>query len=155
MQQQVKDVVMSITIQRLKKEDIALALALIEVWTVDDDQKEKRENKPLIENMLSDKNFHVLVAISGGNIIGGLTAYTLEMLYGQGNKLFLYEVEVEKTHRRKGVGSMLIKALKELGSALHIKSIFLCTDIDNTAAQKLYRKMGGDEKPQRMYSFKL
>jgi ribosomal protein S18 acetylase RimI-like enzyme len=65
--------------------------------------------KHYIDRMLSRDYFHV-VALDGENLIGGLTAYEMKMCKRETTEMFLYEIEVAESHRRRGVVRALIES---------------------------------------------
>ena len=147
-----------IEIKKLKKNDIKLALTLIKEWRNNSAYKQAvqpvgLDNSQIIQR-LSDKNFHVFVASQEGKVLGGLTAYTLPLITRAESKMFLYEIEVQDKFRKKGIASRLIESLKKFCDEVKIKTIFLCTDLENIAAEGLYKKMGGEREIVPMYIFK-
>lgn len=59
---------------------------------------------------------------------------------------------VASSHRRKGVGSMLIQAAVEYSRSLGAVRVSLNTDIKNTSAQRMY-KAEGWKQDQEYYAF--
>ena len=142
-----------VEINYIKYDELNLAMELIEIQNREKLHKDN-PNRKLIGDLLLDENYIMIVAQEGTKVIGGLTAYKLKMLDGNCCKILLYEIDVLSEYRRQGVGSKLIKKLDEIGTSIQSKSIFLVTEITNTAAQKFYKNIGGEKHPQIMYVFK-
>lgn len=144
-------------IKKLTKKDSSLAKDLLRAWQNDSEETEqaKKLSQSQLINRLSDDNFHVFVAIKAGLVIGGLTAYTLPLFTRAETEIFLYEIGVQESFMRQGVASTLIEALNVFCREKKISTIFLCTELENKAAQALYEKMGGEKEIVAMYTFTM
>ena len=56
--------------------------------------------------LLSRNDFWALAALSGHEIVGGLTAHTLPMTRSESSEIFIYDIAVRRDHQRKGVGDV-------------------------------------------------
>jgi len=61
---------------------------------------------------------------------------------GKANVMIIDSFEVDKDHRRKGVGTKLLKRAIDLGKKYNVNSIELNVNKDNAAAIKLYEEVG-------------
>ena len=61
----------------------------------------------------------------------------------KGTEMFLYELAVEEAHRRRGVGTALVRALAALAEERACYDMWVLTDDDNVAALATYRRAGG------------
>ncbi len=95
------------------------------------------------EAVLADPRTLLLVAFDGGRAIGFVLAHELPRRHGDRSHLFVYEVEVAETHRRRGVASALLERLADLARERGIRSGFVLTEPDNGPANALYRTAGG------------
>jgi ribosomal protein S18 acetylase RimI-like enzyme len=69
----------------------------------------------------------------------------------KGTEMFLYELGVHESARRRGVGSALVEALATLARDRGSYGMWVLTDADNEAALATYRRAGaGDPSPQVM-----
>lgn len=59
--------------------------------------------------------------------------------------MWINEVAVAPTHRRRGLAKAMLGAMFELGSTLHCTEAWVLTDRTNAAAMALYRSAGGSE----------
>lgn len=91
-----------------------------------------------IGRRLARDDFHVVVALEDGKLVGGLTAYEMRMFKNETTEMFLYEIEVAETHRRKGIGKALIGFLKEIRRDKRIVQMFVGTQKDDLPARARY-----------------
>ena len=73
----------------------------------------------------------------------GLTAYELKMFKRETTEMFLYEIGVDEDQQQKGVGTALIKFLKEICVKKGIVEMFVGTEKTNIPDRKLYATTGG------------
>jgi ribosomal protein S18 acetylase RimI-like enzyme len=74
----------------------------------------------------------------------------------KGREMFLYELGVAASHRRRGYARALIAALVETARAAGCYGMFVLTEDDNAAARAAYGASDArDEGPQRMYGWDL
>lgn len=92
---------------------------------------------------LSDDRNWLWAGITEERIIAFAYGYALDRLDGR-RMLYLHEVGVADPHQRQGIGKMMLEALKDACRVLGFHRIFLITSQDNTAANALYRKCGGE-----------
>jgi GNAT superfamily N-acetyltransferase len=105
------------------------------------------------EGLLADPRTLMLVAFDGGRPVGFLLAHELPRRHGDRSKLFVYEVEVTESHRRRGIATALLARLGGLARERGIRLGFVLTDEDNAAANALYRRTGGTSSRDVMWEF--
>lgn len=105
------------------------------------------------EGLLADPRSLVLVAFDGAVPVGLVLAHELPRRHGDRSKLFVYEVDVAETHRRRGVATALLERLAGLARERGIRSGFVLTDRDNVAANALYRSAGGSAREAVEWDF--
>jgi aminoglycoside 3-N-acetyltransferase I len=93
--------------------------------------------------LLADARTLMLVAFDGGRPVGFVLAHELPRRHGAQAKLFVYEVDVAESHRRRGIGSALLARLAGLARERGIPAGFVLTEPDNGPANALYRSAGG------------
>src|SRR5260370_25163894 len=70
--------------------------------------------------------------------------------------MFLYELAVDEAHRRQGIGTALVEALRDLAREHGCYGMWVLTDDDNAAAGATYRKAGGEVESQPlMFSWRF
>jgi GNAT superfamily N-acetyltransferase len=95
------------------------------------------------EALLADPRTLLLVALDGERPVGFVLAHELPRRHGDRAKLFVYEVDVAETHRRRGIAAALLGRLGELARERGIRTGFVLTEPGNDAAGALYRDAGG------------
>jgi aminoglycoside 6'-N-acetyltransferase I len=108
----------------------------------------------LASEFLADTRHHLAVAIDGGVVVGMASA--VDYVHpDKAAQLWINEVGVAPTHRRRGIGRLLLDALLEHGRVLGCTEAWLGTEEDNVAARRLYESAGGRAEPFVLYSFPL
>lgn len=95
-----------------------------------------------LRKLLGGDKFIALAALKDGAVIGGLAAYELPKFEQARSEIYIYDLAVASDHRRKGVATALIDALKAIGAARGAYVIFVQADPPDTAAVALYSKLG-------------
>ncbi|WP_408055477.1 GNAT family N-acetyltransferase [Streptomyces radicis] len=96
------------------------------------------------DRFLTAPGHHLLVAHDpdDGGPVGMVTG--VEMTHpDKGTEMFLYELGVAESHRRRGIGRRLVEALGELARERGCYGMWVAVDIDNEAALATYRSTGG------------
>jgi aminoglycoside 3-N-acetyltransferase I len=99
-----------------------------------------------LRRFLAREHVIVLVALDGGQVIGGLVAYELEKFEQARRELYIYDLAVAEAHRRRGVATALIGRLKQIARARRAWVIFVQGDHGDDAALALYEKLGTREE---------
>lgn len=116
----------------------------------------------LTREFLEDSRHHIAVAVDDGLVVGFASA----VHYVHPDKqpeLWINEVGLAPTHRRRGLGRSVLKALFEVGRAHKCTVAWVLTYRSNVAAVALYSSVGGTEgadnsgpsKDRVGYSFSL
>lgn len=103
---------------------------------------------------LADPRHHLAVAIDDGVIVGMASA----VHYIHPDKppeLWINEVGVAETHRRKGIARQLLQALFERGRGLGCSEAWVLADQSNTTAHRLYESAGGRASPEAAIMFEF
>jgi ribosomal protein S18 acetylase RimI-like enzyme len=98
----------------------------------------------LTKEFLADPRHHLAVAIDNGLVV----AFASAVHYIHPDKppqLWINEVAVAPTHRRRGLGKSVLQALFEVGRAHRCTEAWVLTDRLNIAAMALYSSVGGTE----------
>tara|TARA_Y100000588_G_scaffold334101_1_gene373374 strand:- start:835 stop:1263 length:429 start_codon:yes stop_codon:yes gene_type:complete len=127
-----------ISIKRLGKDDWQKARKSVALfWDV-------VPNRATIVRFLDQPQNILLSAEMGDEPVGQLIAYVLDRWDRDESELFLYSIDVVKTHRRKGVGKALVEELRKLGRAQGCLGTFVFTNESNFPAMQLYQTTGGN-----------
>jgi ribosomal protein S18 acetylase RimI-like enzyme len=98
----------------------------------------------LTREFLEDPRHHIAVAIDNGLVVG----FASGVHYVHPDKrpeLWINEVALAPTHRRRGLGTAVLKALLEVGRAHRCSMAWVLTYRNNGAAMALYSSVGGNE----------
>jgi ribosomal protein S18 acetylase RimI-like enzyme len=103
------------------------------------------------ERFLADERHHLLVAVDEETTVGFVSG--VETTHpDKGTEMFLYELAVAASHRGRGIGRELIRALAELASERGCYGMWVATDEGNLAARAAYAGAGGvPEEHQVVY----
>jgi aminoglycoside 3-N-acetyltransferase I len=98
-----------------------------------------------LKGLLASNAFIALAAIENGSVIGGLAAYELKKFEQPRSEIYIYDLAVAETARRRGIATALIEALKPIASARGAEVIFVQADYGDDPAVALYTKLGTRE----------
>lgn len=103
---------------------------------------------------LADPRHHIVVALVDNVVIGFASA----VHYVHPDKppeLWINEVGVAASHQSKGIGKAIMKEMLNVGKKLGCVNAWVLTDKSNTAANGLYKSVGGtiSEEDTVMYEF--
>ena len=98
-----------------------------------------------LTRLLGGDCFIALAAIRADAVIGGLAAYELKKFEQARSEIYLYDLAVAAAHRRQGVATALIEALKRVARRRGAWVIFVQADHVDPPAVALYTKLGARE----------
>jgi ribosomal protein S18 acetylase RimI-like enzyme len=110
----------------------------------------------LANEFLVDPHHHIAAAIDGGVVVG--FASGVDYIHpDKPREFWINEVGVAPTHRGRGLGKSVLRALLEHARALGCREAWVLTETDNEAANALYAALGGKTmtREQRGYAFRL
>jgi aminoglycoside 3-N-acetyltransferase I len=116
---------------------------------------EVRENlgDTYLDDLLGRDTFWAIAALSGNEVVGGLTAHTLPMTRTESAEVFIYDVAVRGDHQRLGIGRQLVTALRAAASEAGFGDVFVPVDSADEHALDFYRALGGVPAPVTMFTF--
>lgn len=139
---------MTHTIYQLTPNDLPLMQSLLTMFGEAFDDLEtynaKRPGEAYLQRLLAGETFIALAALDGSRVIGGLAAYELKKFEQERSEIYIYDLAVDKDHRREGVATALIKKLQRLAAERGAYVIFVQADTtpDDEPAIALYTKLG-------------
>jgi len=108
-----------------------------------------------VSRFLADPNHHLLIAYADDAPAGFVSGVELTNP-DKGTEMFLYELAVDEAHRRQGIGTALVEALRDLARKQGCYGMWVLTEADNAAAGATYRKAGGEAESQPvMFSWRF
>jgi len=130
--------VTSIEIRRLAPGDDALVLAAMHLF-------DNAAKPDAVARFLGDRRHNQKIAIADGKPVGFVRGVELTHP-DKGTEMFLYELAVDERHRRLGIATELVAALRALARKQGCYDMWVLTDHDNDGALATYRKSGTDEE---------
>lgn len=141
---------MTIEIRRLTTADMPSLRALNALFARAFADAESYASRPptddYLESVLRKEHILVLVANDGGAIVGGLVAYELDKFEQARSEIYIYDLAVDETHRRQGIATALIQALREIAAKRGAWVIYVQADYVDPPAIALYEKLGVREE---------
>jgi aminoglycoside 3-N-acetyltransferase I len=102
--------------------------------------------KSHLHMLLDDDKFIALVARRDGEMVGALAGYELVKFEAERSEIYIYDLAVREEHRRRGVATALIGALKPIARDKGAWVIFVQADPPDAPAVALYEKLGTREE---------
>ena len=142
---------MPFTIRHLGAEDIGSMHALLDVFGVAFDDVDTygkaRPSLAYFEKLLRSDSFIALAAVEeGGGVIGGLAAYELPKFEQERSEIYIYDLAVQESQRRRGVATALIRHLQAIAAQRGAWVVFIQADHGDEPAIALYSKLGVREE---------
>jgi aminoglycoside 3-N-acetyltransferase I len=140
-----------LTIHQLAASDLALMDDLLHLFgTTFDEMETYTANKPsaaYLQRLLGGDMLIALVALKAGMVVGGLAAYELPKFEQERSEIYIYDLAVAANHRREGVATALITALRTIAAQRGAYVIFVQADTtpEDEPAIALYSKLGQRE----------
>ena len=95
-----------------------------------------------LRRLLGSDSFIALVAVKEDEVVGGLAAYELRKFEQERSEFYIYDLAVAEAHRRQGIATALIEALKPIAAERGAWVIFVQADYGDDPAIALYTKLG-------------
>lgn len=99
-----------------------------------------------LADRLAQPHIIVLAAMDGDAVIGGLVAYELHKLESERSEIYIYDLAVAQSYRRRGVATALIRELRAIARAGRAWVLFVQADYVDPPAIALYEKLGRREE---------
>ncbi|HVL77312.1 MAG TPA: AAC(3)-I family aminoglycoside N-acetyltransferase [Noviherbaspirillum sp.] len=136
----------TLEIRPLTSNELPLMHALLtmfgEAFNEVDTYGAKRPSAAYLGRLLDRDDFIALVAMKNGEVIGGLAAYDLHKFEQERSEIYIYDLAVAQAHRRQGIATALILALKKIARARGAYVVFVQADGDDAQAIALYSRLG-------------
>lgn len=138
-----------VTFRRLAAGDIGLLKDLLRVFGEAFEDVETYQGAVpgdgYLRSLLAKPHFIAIAACDGDAVIGGLAAYVLDKFERERREIYIYDLAVAGSHRRRGVARGLIDALKEVAREQGAYVIYVQADRGDVPAISLYESMGTRE----------
>lgn len=105
-----------------------------------------RPNPIWRDRLLTSETFVALVACQDEMAVGALAAYELQKFEQERSEIYIYELAVAEAHRRQGIATRLIEALRSMARERGAWVIFVQADLGDEPAIALYQALGAREE---------
>jgi aminoglycoside 6'-N-acetyltransferase I len=102
---------------------------------------------------LGDPRHHLVVAVEAELVVGFASAVHCVHPDKPVPELWVNEVGVAPTHRRRGIGKALLDSLLQVARDLDCGEAWVLTDLTNASAMRLYASRAGSEAPRECVMF--
>jgi aminoglycoside 3-N-acetyltransferase I len=140
----------TVRLHQLTVDDVLLMEDLLETFAIAFDEQQmhrgKRPDAAYLRRLLGSDCFIALAAVRDGSVVGGIAAYELKKFEQPRSELYIYDLAVSALHRRQGIATALIDALRKIAVARGAYVMFVQADVGDEAAIALYTKLGVREE---------
>lgn len=92
--------------------------------------------------LLASSGFIAIAALEGSAVVGGLAAYVLPKFERARSEIYIYDLAVAESHRRRGIATAMIRHLQSIAAARDAWVIFVQADHGDAPAIALYTTLG-------------
>ncbi len=107
-----------------------------------------------LRQYLAEPGHLMILAVEDGVVVGQCAA-VIHRHPDKVTELYIDELGTAPLHQRQGIGRRMIDATFEWGRELGCKESWLGTELDNVAANALYRSIDGRRDTMAYYEFEL
>ncbi|MDF3065156.1 MAG: putative gentamicin 3-acetyltransferase [Polyangiaceae bacterium] len=140
---------MTYRVHQLRPGDVSLAHGMLTMFSAafedPDAYDSKRPSDAYLNTLLATPTFIALVALKGDEVVGGLAAYELRKFEQERSEIYIYDLAVAEAHRRAGLATALINALRAIGRERGAYVVYVQADPPDAPAVALYTKLGTRE----------
>jgi aminoglycoside 3-N-acetyltransferase I len=141
----------SFEFKQLATNDLPMFKSLIGMFNVVFEEEQNIGSDAHLLKLLGNNGFIAIAAVSENEVLGGLTAYELPMIYSDASEVILYDMAVREEHQRMGIGKGLIQSLKEYCTKNGIETFFVMAHEEDLHAVEFYHATGG--KSEKVLNF--
>ena len=105
----------------------------------------QRPSAPYVDSLLENPAFLGLVAVEGTRVVGALAGYELPKFERERSEFYIYDLAVSQGHRRRGIATALIEAVRAVAKKRGGWVVFVQADHGDDPAIALYSKLGRRE----------
>jgi aminoglycoside 3-N-acetyltransferase I len=104
-----------------------------------------RPSPDYLQRLLGSDTFIALATFDAGRVVGGLVAYELRKFERERSEIFIYDLAVAATHRRRGIATALLREMQQIAAARGAWVVFIQADADDQPAIAVYERLGTRE----------
>ena len=106
-----------------------------------------------LQEIIHNTNAALIVARDDGHVIGIAALYIITKLTKR--SAFVEDVVVDSAYRGQGLGEKIMRELIDRARAAGVNSLSLTSRAERVAGNKLYQKLGFEQKETNVYTMKL
>ena len=144
---------MNMEICRLKAGDGVRAIRAVHELKPVEGQNGLDASEDHMRKLLQQDANYLIVAFDGGRPVGFLVAHRFSRIDRDKNMVYLYEIGVDPDYRRQGIGSKMIRLLKDECKGDNVMEIWVATGDDNIPAMRLYESTGAVKIPRNYLEY--
>lgn len=99
-----------------------------------------------LQKLLQKEDFIVFCALEEGEVIGGMTAYTLDQYYSTRPLAYIYDLAVHVQRQRQGIGGKLLAEIRSYCQSKGFEEVYVQADKADDYALDFYRKTNPSEE---------
>ena len=138
------------TVQQLAPGDLGLMARMLdlfgEVFEEPETYGARRPDDAYLARLLGGDHFIALVALQDEAVVGALAAYVFDKFEQARREIYIYDLAVEESHRRRGIATALIEKVRRIAAARGVWVIYIQADQGDDPAIALYSKLGRREE---------
>ena len=143
-----------ITIKKLEPNDVDLFITVVQLFEKVFEMKNfKLPDRRHLKQVLENPDFFAFIAQFENEVVGGLTAYTLDQYYSQKPLAYIYDLAVDEKYQRKGIGSQLIAAINKFCRQKGFEEVFVQADKIDDYAIDFYRSTRPTEEEEVVHFY--
>ena len=101
-----------------------------------------RPDGTYLKRLLAGDTLIAVAALHGNVVVGGLAAYELRKFEQTRSEIYLYDLAVAESHRRRGIATRLIAKLQRVAADRGACVVYVQADPEDAPAIALYDKLG-------------
>lgn len=106
-----------------------------------------------LEYVINNKDATAIVAKDGSHVVGMGTLYIMQKMGRRTGQV--EDVVVDEKYRGQHLGEAIMNKIIEVARAGNVRSISLTSRPERVAGNKLYQKLGFEQKQTNVYRYKL
>jgi ribosomal protein S18 acetylase RimI-like enzyme len=104
-----------------------------------------RPSRFYLARLLARDTFLAVAALDGGAVVGGIAAYVLDKFEQERSEVYIYDLAVAESHRRRGIATAMILEIRRLAAERGAWVVYVQADLDDERAIALYTGLGTRE----------